>query len=278
MIPRYPIYIVSKGRWENPLTALALERCKIPYHIVVEPQEKEKYGRTLEQAKILTLPFSNLGMGSIPARNWIWQHSIDCGATSHWIMDDNIRDFYRLHNNVRIRVGGGGIFRASEDFVDRYENIAMSGFHYRFFAVARDRRPPFYLNTRVYSCILLRNDIPYRWRGRYNEDTDLSLRILKDGHCTVLFLAFLADKVATMTMKGGNTESLYKDDGRLRMAKSLQEQHPDIVKVTQKWGRWQHSVDYSMFTQKLKLKPNIIIPEAPDNYGMQLITEEGVPF
>jgi len=28
---------------------------------------------------------------------------------------------------------------------------------------------------------LIRNDIPYRWRAKYNEDTDLSLRVLKDG-------------------------------------------------------------------------------------------------
>lgn len=273
MIPRYPVYVISKGRWESRLTVNALERCKIPYHIVVEPQEFDNYARYIKRENIYTLPFSNLGQGGIPARNWVWEHAKATGAKRHWIMDDNIRDFYRLNHNKRIRVNGGAIFCAAEDFVDRYENVAISGFHYRFFIVARDKRPPFYLNTRVYSCILIQNDLPYRWRGRYNEDTDLSLRALKDGWCTVLFCAFLADKIATMTMKGGNTDELYKDDGRRKMAESLVAQHPDVTKISWKWGRWQHSVDYSGFTQKLKLRPDIVVPDGVNDYGM--ILKEG---
>lgn len=271
MLPRYPVYVISKGRWESRLTVKALDRCGVPYHIVVEPQERSRYEIYMPSDRILSLPFSNLGQGSIPARNWVWEHAKNSGAARHWILDDNIRDFYRLNNNVRIRVACPGIFCAAEDFTDRYENIALSGFHYRFFAVARDKRPPFYLNTRIYSCILIRNDLDYRWRGTYNEDTDLSLRALKDGWCTVLFLSFLADKVATMTMKGGNTDKLYKGDGRRKMADSLREQHPDVTKVVQKWGRWQHSVDYSGFTQKLKLKPGIDLKETVNDYGMTLV-------
>jgi hypothetical protein len=133
--------------------------------------------------------------------------------------------------------------------------------------------PPVRFNTRVYSCILIKNDLPYRWRGRYNEDTDLSLRALKDGWCTVLFVAFLATKVATMRMKGGNTDELYAGDGRLAMARSLQEQHPDVTKVTRLWGRWQHKVDYRRFkVNKLKRKPGLALRDEPNNYGMGLVT------
>jgi hypothetical protein len=128
-----------------------------------------------------------------------------------------------------------------------------------------------YLNTRVYSCILLRNDLPYRWRGRYNEDTDLSIRILKDGHCTVLFNAFLAFKQTTMTMKGGNTDDLYQGDGRLAMAQSLVDQHPDVATITEKWGRYQHHVDYRPFRRnKLERKPGLDIPSGTNDYGMVL--------
>jgi hypothetical protein len=135
------------------------------------------------------------------------------------------------------------------------------------------------MNTRIYSCILIKNDIPYRWRGRYNEDTDLSLRALKDGWCTVLFMAFLAEKMPTMTMKGGNTESLYKldgqQDGRLLMAQSLQQQHPDVTEIVWKWGRWQHQVDYRAFkANKLIKKPGVEIPEGVNNYGMKLVKRD----
>lgn len=270
--PRYPVYIVSKGRWETRQTSKALESIGVPYRIVVEPQERDAYAAVIDPAKILVLPFSNLGQGSIPARNWIWEHAVGEGTERHWILDDNIFAFYRFNRNLKVPVKSGAMFRAAEDFVDRYENVAQAGFQY-FMFISRKTPPPgpFTLNTRVYSCILLRNDLPYRWRGRYNEDTDLSLRILKDGHCTVLFNAFLARKSPTMTMKGGNTDELYQGDGRLRMAKSLQEQHPDVTKIAWKWGRWQHSVDYRPFRyNRLKLKDGIEIPRTPNDYGMRL--------
>lgn len=272
--PRYPVYIISKGRWESRLTSKALEKINVPYYIVIEPQEYDDYAAVIDPAKILVLPFSNLGKGSIPARNWVWEHSISLGAERHWILDDNIAGFFRYHNNRKVHLGDGTFFYITEDFVNRYTNIALSGLQYAFFVPRRDNRPAFTLNTRIYSCILIKNDIPYRWRGRYNEDTDLSIRVLKDGWCTVLFYAFLARKQATMTMKGGNTDELYKDDGRLKMAQALQEQHPDIVTITRKWDRWQHQVDYSWFIKHNKLIPksDVIISEEMNNYGMELIT------
>ena len=61
-----------------------------------------------------------------------------------------------------------------------------------------------------------------------------------------------------MTMSGGNTEQLYKQDskfdGRLEMAKSLKLQHPDIVEIKWKYGRWHHDVDYSKFKSNKLLK------------------------
>jgi hypothetical protein len=269
MNPKYPVYIVSKGRWESRLTAKALEKRAIPYRIVIEPQEYDQYAAVIDPAKILVLPFSNLGQGSIPARNWIWEHSISEGAAWHWILDDNIRAFYRFYRNQKYYTVDGATFRACEDFVERYENIALAGMQYDMFAPKIKKLPPLLWNTRIYSCILIRNDIPYRWRGRYNEDTDLSLRVLKDGWCTVIFYAFLAEKVATMRMRGGNTDELYKGDGRLRMAQSLQQQHPDCVKVVWKWGRWQHSIDYSRWRHNVpRLKPGIEVPTEPNEYGM----------
>lgn len=279
MNPDYPIYIVSKGRWESRLTSKALESLLIPYRIVIEPQEYEQYSSVINPKKILILPFSNLGQGSIPARNYIWEHSISEGYSHHWILDDNIRGFRRrIEMNKRPRVTDGAIFKATEDFINRYENIALSGFNYHFFgnnSLTNPKNKVVLLNDRIYSCILIRNDIPYRWRGRYNEDTDLSLRVLKDGWCTVLFNTFLCEKAATLSMKGGNTEELYKlnngQDGRLLMAQSLQKQHPDVVRVVRKWGRWQHQVDYRPFRKnKLILKKDVIIPEGNNEYGMIL--------
>ena len=272
MNPKYPIYTISKGRWESRKTAKALDRMFISYKIVIEPQEYDNYANVINKEKILTLPFSNLGQGSIPARNWVWEHSIKTGAKRHWILDDNINAFYRWNKNKQYEVKSGSSFRAIEDWVDRYENVPMAGMHYLSFCPRKESRPPIKLNTRIYSCILLDNNIKHRWRGKYNEDTDLSLRLLKEGYCTACFNAFPCEKQRTMTMKGGNTESLYEvEDGRLKMSRSLQNQHPDVATITWKYGRWTHQVNYSLFkSNKLIKKQNLNIPKRTNNYNMVL--------
>lgn len=246
---RFPIYVISKGQWEKRLTVNALDKLGLDYFLVIEPQEAESYGKHVPSERILVLPFSNLGQGSIPARNWVWEHSLENGHKRHWILDDNIDGFYRLNDNLKWRITDENPFVPAEQFVEKYSNVALAGLQYEFFANRREEMPPFRLNTRIYSCILILNSLEERWRGRYNEDTDLSIRVLKAGWCTVLFNAYLCKKMPTMTMRGGNTDELYKGDGRLEMAKSLQEQHPELVKIVKKWNRWQHHVDYSPFAR-----------------------------
>jgi len=56
MNPKYPIYIVSKGRWKTRLTSKALERICVPYWIVIEEQELDKYAEVIDRGKILILP------------------------------------------------------------------------------------------------------------------------------------------------------------------------------------------------------------------------------
>lgn len=273
MNPSYPIYIPSKGRWNKLITARALDRMNVPYRVVIEPQEKDKYTSEISEDKLLVLPFGNLGQGSIPARNWIWEHSIAEGDKRHWIMDDNILAFYRFNRNKKLYVGDGTIFKCVEDFVDRYTNVPMAGLNYLGLVKARFVIPPFTLNTRIYSCILLSNSVSYRWRGKFNEDTDLSLRILKDGYCTVLFNAFLAEKTMTQRMSGGNTDELYVN-GTREKSEALVKQHPDVARLTWKFNRWHHHVDYTPFkNNKLQRDNNSPIPAGVDDYGMVLVNK-----
>lgn len=275
MNPKYPVYVISKGRWESRLTVKALEKRNVPFHVVIEPQEFDQYAAVIDPKKIYVLPFSNLGQGSIPARNWVWEHSIGIGAKRHWILDDNIQYFFYLSHCRRWYTTDGTSFAAAEEMVDRYTNVALAGMQYDMFLPRRQKFPPLILNTRIYSCILIDNAMPFRWRGRYNEDTDLSLRCLKAGFCTMLFNTFSCDKIATLTMKGGNTDELYAGDGRLKMAESLRDQHPDVTKIVWKWGRWQHSVDYTPFKANTpRLRGDIIVPTGVNNFGMKLVKKD----
>jgi hypothetical protein len=286
MNPRFPIYIVSKGRWQSRLTSKALERMNVPYKIIIEEQEYEKYQEVIDKNKILILPkkyqeeydtFDDLAFtkskGPGAARNFAWDHSISEGHSWHWVMDDNLDAFHRLNRNVKAAVTSGTIFKCMEDFVLRYDNIAIAGPNYYSFCKSTDKAPAFIINTRIYSCLLIRNDIPYRWRGRYNEDTDLCLRVLKDGWCTLQFNAFLCGKVTTQRMSGGNTDVFYKNEGTYFKSKMLEEMHPDVAKMVWKFNRHHHSVNYKVFKQKLIKKLNITVSDEIDNYGMSLKTE-----
>ncbi len=282
MNPDNPVFIVSKGRWGSRLTARALETMGVPYRIIVEKQEHDKYAQVIDPERILILPQKYLdeydtcdevggekSRGPGAARNFAWDTSISEGYSYHWVMDDNLDAFHRLNRNTKDECDTGSILKAAEDFVDRYENIAISGFNYYSFAKLTDALPPYILNTRIYSCLLIRNDIPYRWRARYNEDTDLSLRVLKDGWVTLQFNAFLCGKVTTQRMSGGNTEEFYKHEGTLEKSSMLARLHPDVAKVVWRFGRWHHHVNYRKFkSRKLIRKPSAPLVGGINNYGM----------
>lgn len=128
LLPKYPVYIPSKGRASNGQTARLFLAEGVPFRLVVEPQEFDDYAAAFGSENLLTLPFSNLGFGSIPARNWIKRHAIDAGAKRHWTFDDNIHLFRRRYMGKRLRCQSGPAMAIVEEFTDRYENIGIAGF------------------------------------------------------------------------------------------------------------------------------------------------------
>lgn len=270
--PRWPIYIPSKGRPGNLLTAKMFDRFLVPYRIVVEPSQVEAYAAYAP--KLLVLPED--GKGLVYSRNWIKDHARSEGHERHWQFDDDIRRMSRMYRGNRLIVDSRIAIVAAETFVDRYENVALASFNSEFFVqatygIARNPWPPFYLNARCYTVFLVLNSLPNRWRRRYNEDTDMSLQVLADGWCTVLFNAFMIITPETMQDKGGQT-SIYVQDGRLRMARQLESMWPGTVSVSRRHGRPQHHIkdDWKQFDTPLKRKPGVVIPEGTNEFGMKL--------
>jgi hypothetical protein len=283
--PRFPIYIVSKGRHDTRFTSRALDAMQVPYFVVVEASEHALYASVIDPKKLLVLDpqyqadydaCDDLGLtkskGPGPARNFAWAHALATGHAWHWVMDDNIRKFYRMNRNHKIPVSDGTLFFVMEEWCLRYANLGMAGPAYEFFTPRKSKCPPFVMNTRIYSCNLIRNDIPFRWRGRYNEDTDISLRLLKAGWCTVQFNAFLQKKIATQLVPGGNTADFYQAEGTRPKSEMQVKLHPDVSRLIWKWGRWHHLVDYRRFkTNRLILRPGAAIPSGVDNFGMNVV-------
>lgn len=285
--PRFPLYIPSKSRAATALTPRFLDTIGVPYRLVIEEPQFDEYAGYFPAEKLLILDpqyqtsyetFDDLGdtksKGPGPARNFIWEHSISEGHDWHWVMDDNISLFARLHKNQRIPVGDGTVFHAMEDFCLRYTNIAMAGPQYWMFAPSRAALPPYVVGTRIYSCNLIRNDTPFRWRGRYNEDTDLSLRMLKARWATVQFNAFLQYKITTQVLGGGNTEAFYAEEGTLPKSQMLVEMHPDVTRLVKRFGRWHHHVDYREWKTLGLIKDPGYEPPSANPYQLRLVDRE----
>lgn len=252
---KYPIYIVSKGRAKTQLTARAFLKDNVPFRVLVEPQEFDAYAFEIGKENVISLPFSNLGLGSYPARNHAWELAKQQNAKRHWVFDDNIYGMGRFVKGRKVPCHAGKAIEFLEEFTDRYTNIAISAFNYRYF-VSTSCSKPFYLNTHCYSAMLMQTELPYRWRLKYNEDVDLCLQALHNGHCTVLVNAFYVDKVSTVAkMQGGNQDELYKNNAtekKILKAKSLETVWPQYVTTAVRFGRPHHVVDWRKhFTQPL---------------------------
>ncbi len=142
--PMHPLYVVSKGRSQYMMTSQALTSMGVQHFIVVEPQEGDAYRAAVAErglsAAVVELDLSykatyelcdafgqTRSTGPGPARNFAWEHSLRAGAAWHWVMDDNIIGFYRLHENSKLKCLSPGLFRAMEDYCGRYRNVAMAG-------------------------------------------------------------------------------------------------------------------------------------------------------
>ena len=285
--PKYPIYVITKGRWERTLTIDTLEEMGIDFNICVEPDEYDNYAVNVDVKKIIKLPenFSKQKRGSIPVRNFVWQHAVDHGHKKHWVIDDNILGFFRWNHNMKKRIRDGVFFRIMEDFSDRYENLGLVGCQYASFVPATEPgRGQFIKNTRVYSCILINTELldqrlDERWRGTYNEDTDLSLRVLSTGDlCTVNFNSLLSGKQTTGTMRGGNTDTIYEggtNSGYQKKFDELKKNWGKIVKLTNEMhvdGRPHHYIPYTkLFKQDLILKSGVEKTPLVNEYNMIMV-------
>ena len=280
-IPKYPVYIPSKGRSDRPLTAKMFDRDGVPFRFVVEPNEVPAYAADWGEERVLVLPENNRGL--VYSRNWIKQHAIGEGHERHWQFDDDVWRLRRLHHGRRYPCDSRIALVVAEDFVDRYENVGLCSFNSSFFVpatqgISLQKWPPFYLNSRCYTNFLMMNSLPYGWRNRYNEDTDMTLQVLAGGWCTILFNVFVMDTPETMEAHGGQMMSAtgsYQGDGRLKMARELERVWPHVVETRRRFKRPQHHIkhDWKKFDTPLVRKAGVE-DAPPDEYGMALVPQK----
>jgi hypothetical protein len=299
---KYPIYVISLSRYDEKqhLTISWLEDSKLPYYVVVEPFEEEKYKESLEKmkkkngvvyGKILVgeRDYHKDGNGGIPVRNFVYSHSKNViGSKRHWILDDNIKEYERRNKFIKKTIYGGATFRVIEDYVDRYKNVAVAGHDYSSFSPPTSNAVPI-AYTKAFSSILISNEFkdmevePCKiWRGKYNEDLDLSIREWIAGRPVMLFRNITCNKLKTGVVKGGNQVDIYKDkdwsyNKAIEIVKRYENLDKDLeVKMIENViGRaYHHSVKFLISREpilKQEFSQYKNRAEGVNNYGMELV-------
>jgi hypothetical protein len=288
MNPTWPVFIPSRGRAGFAPLMKELDRLGIPYRIIVEEFEHDAYARCYGDKRVLVLPqryleeydsgdpegdAAGLPYGPGCPRNYALDLAEAEGAAWHWTIDDNVRYFARIDGNHCIRAGDGWVLAAMEEHAARYLNVGLAGPEYKMFVPVREKWPrPFRYNRRVMSCQLIRTAaaLPLRWRFRYNDDIDFTIRMLLSGWCTLNYLAFVQAKSGTQHVKGGSSDTIYAG-GTLRKTEVLVRAHPRIVKPVLRFGRPHHDVDWSGFNSMVPVRDPAWQPPASSPYATRLI-------
>lgn len=261
----FPVYIPTKGRPDNQMTARLLIDLGVRPRLVVGADEEDAYRTQNPMCDVLVWPQEYFDtyektpeLDPHPttgaAHNFAWDHARGEGWSHHWIMDDNIRRFdWRGPGKRFIPLPSWDPLTCHEQMVQQYQNLAglALGLGHTFGGA------PFTLNTRLYCAVLYRNDLAdygIRWRRGLNDDTVVSLDILKTGYwCTAESHLVLIHKVPTSRTKrlpGGMTD-FYANGGFLRKSAEAVRLHPDCVRTVTRYGRIHHLIDYRQFTQRL---------------------------
>lgn len=211
LIPnRFTIYIPSKGRPDKNLTAELFLESRIPFYLVVEPQDEKLYLKNYDRNKILVMHENDQGVSY--ARNWIKKYSTLRGEEYHWQIDDDIRHFKRRINNKNVNSNPLDILIEAENEVTKYSNIGAAGLSSFVFAWAA--KEDIKINKQVYTVMLLNNSVPVEFTKDTIEDLDYSLRVLYAGWCTLFFTRIMFESMPTMKQKGGNTDGHFANNGR----------------------------------------------------------------
>lgn len=286
MNPRWPIFIPSRGRAGICYAPRELDRIGVPYRLIVEDHEHDTYAAIYGESRVLVLPqryideyesgdpegdAAGLPLGPGCPRNYAWDIAQEEGAAWHWCIDDNVRYWARMDGNHFFMAGDGWIFAAMEDHASRYLNVGLAAPEYNMHQPARNRWPrPFRTNRRTMSTHLVRTELPLRWRFRYNDDIDFSIRVLEAGWCIINYVAFTQGKLGTQHTPGGSTDTIYAG-GTYRKTMCLVEAWPAIVKPVTRWGRPHHVVDWSRYDGMHPVKDPNWQPPPEGTYATKIV-------
>lgn len=196
---KYHIYIPSKGRSDNCLTAILLKKEGIPFTIMVEPQDYDDYRRYYPKKNLLVLKKNSGGLAY--ARNSALEASSETGAEAHWQMDDDIKGFFKRKEGKNKKISAARAIKKLEKIFDSYTNVAVIGHRHSAFAFSYSDKYSY--NHSPSTCFLVKNGLGIKWRKNTIEDADYGLQVLTSGWTTLVTNRYIFSAVPHNKQKGG---------------------------------------------------------------------------
>jgi len=202
----FPIYIPSKGRYEC-ITAKQLLNFKIPFKIVIEPQDYNDYEKKWGNY-LLVLDRNDMGISYV--RQVIINYAKSNGQKWIWMIDDDITEWW-------YRVSNDGCVKANISFLNEVENhilnhpekdtVGQVGLYHSVWACKKNCTIPFISENvgivQVVAFNLSNINIEYDPQLNGMEDQDLTLRLLKSGVKTLRYNHFSFKTYSKGENKGG---------------------------------------------------------------------------
>lgn len=209
------INIVSYNRSnEYGRTHILLTKLKIKHYLFIEPSQEQQYKNWFDpsycELVIYNKDLSKLKMGSTPGRNYIMNYWRDKKQKFIWVLDDNIKNFYRFNKGLKKEIESEIIFSSVENYVLNCDNVVMASHNFNPFVTQGDLRPCIIKNCKMYSCILVDVTKNLEFEHRHQEDNFISVQLLEKGYCSLCFNHILYNKNTSGNDKGGNREAIYK--------------------------------------------------------------------
>lgn len=218
-----PVYIPSRRRPATATTPRIAESERIPYSLVVEPQEAAEYrSRFPAPQPIMVLPENDRGLGY--SRQRILEH---CRTDKlhrtewHWQIDDDCAGFRGPGRPARMREALRAVESAVRDSPDR-DRIAMAGFRLNVWKPGRKY-------NQVAWAMLIRTTtgLDYATDGM-RQDADFCLQHLAAGWKTLVVTDY-AWRAPYEGENAGGSQDFYLAGKQLEAAKWLKSRWPRYV-------------------------------------------------
>jgi hypothetical protein len=176
----WPIYIQTKGRPDCPTLKLLPPGSAL---IVIEPQDKQPYDQV--PALRLVLPQDNMGLPR--SRQVVFNHAVTKGHHWYWLMDDDVKKFYRVQNGKTIECPAEEALLAAQAMFSDRPFVAQGALEYSQFAWSNRRGFCLDSYCDVVVAINTRLAAVAKWDASFplKSDRDFTMQLLAAGYSTM---------------------------------------------------------------------------------------------